>query len=47
MLTSTDRIAILLHEGTESSKGKTGVSLLDLLGNNTSVGTGFPSSFPT
>ncbi|MBW4517772.1 MAG: DUF1611 domain-containing protein [Timaviella obliquedivisa GSE-PSE-MK23-08B] len=28
MLTSTDRIAILLHEGTQSSKGKTGISLL-------------------
>jgi uncharacterized NAD-dependent epimerase/dehydratase family protein len=28
MLTSTDRIAILLHEGTQSSKGKTGLSLL-------------------
>lgn len=28
MLKPTDRIAILLHEGTQSSKGKTGISLL-------------------
>jgi uncharacterized NAD-dependent epimerase/dehydratase family protein len=28
MLTSTDRIAILLHEGTQTSTGKTGISLL-------------------
>lgn len=28
MLKPTDRLAILLHEGTQSSKGKTGISLL-------------------
>ncbi|MCU0569432.1 MAG: DUF1611 domain-containing protein [Oculatellaceae cyanobacterium Prado106] len=28
MLNPTDRIAILLHEGTQTSKGKTGISLL-------------------
>lgn len=28
MLTANDRIAILLHEGTQSSRGKTGLSLL-------------------
>lgn len=28
MLTAVDRIAILLHEGTQTSKGKTGLSLL-------------------
>jgi uncharacterized NAD-dependent epimerase/dehydratase family protein len=28
MLQPTDRLAILLHEGTQSSKGKTGISLL-------------------
>lgn len=28
MLTSDDRIAILLHEGTQGSRGKTGLSLL-------------------
>ncbi len=28
MLTATNRVAILLHEGTQSSKGKTGLSLL-------------------
>ena len=28
MLSANDRIAILLHQGTQSSRGKTGLSLL-------------------